>query len=145
MPGAHDVNTGMQLFWFFLQFRGRISRAPFLLGFLLILVVQLFCLYRVVMAAPDLAMEESLLRLLNALPANDAQRFWMEVFSIIGLVTAFPMIALHVKRFHDFGLSGLLAFLAFMPVLNLVTVLALSVTRGTPGPNKFGARTNDVG
>lgn len=139
------MTTGGQIFWFFLQFRGRISRAPFLLGFLLLLVIQLFFLYRVVMAAPDTTMEESLLRLINALPVNDAQRLWMELFSIIGLVTAVPMAAIHVKRLHDFGVTGLVAFIAFIPIVNMVALLALSVTRGTPGPNKYGAETNAVG
>jgi uncharacterized membrane protein YhaH (DUF805 family) len=133
------------MLWFFLQFRGRISRAPFLLGFLLILLVQLFFVYRVTMAVPGMPLNESVFRMMYALPANDTQRMWMEILSVVGFATAIPMTAIHVKRLHDVGLTGLVAFLAFVPVVNLVVFLALCVTRGTSGPNKYGSRVNDLG
>jgi uncharacterized membrane protein YhaH (DUF805 family) len=126
----------------FLSLTGRLSRAPYLLGVLLILVIQLFFLYRVVMAVPGTSLEENLARIVEGAPATPAQQFWMESFSLAGLATAFPMVAITVKRLHDLGRSGWIAVLAFFPFLNLLTIILLSALPGTQGPNRYGSATN---
>lgn len=136
------MNPRGQLFWFFLRFGGRISRAPFVLGFLLILVIQLFFLYRVATAVPGQFLNETLLRMMNGIPADENQRFWMEMFSFVGIATAFPMAAIHVKRLHDVGATGFLALFAFVPFLNLLAFAILGIMPGTAGPNRFGREPN---
>ncbi|GAA3113086.1 hypothetical protein GCM10010520_66570 [Rhizobium viscosum] len=70
-------------------------------------------------------------------------------FSIIGglyaLATILPMIALMVRRFHDRNISGWwilgLIVLCFVPLINIIaiiTMIVITVLRGTEGPNKFG-------
>jgi uncharacterized membrane protein YhaH (DUF805 family) len=130
------------LLWMFLSLTGRISRAPYLLGVLLILVIQLFFLYRVVMSAPGMSLEENLARIMAGAPATPTQQFWMESFSLVGLATAFPMAAITVKRLHDLGRTGWIALVAFLPFLNLLSIVLLSALPGTVGPNRYGSVPN---
>ena len=98
------------------SFAGRINRAKFWLGLLIINLVAVAVLFAA------LAMEADML------PARLVMVF-------IGLN---PALAVAAKRFHDRGDPGFLAILIFVPLLNLLTLLYLGIAPGTPGANAYG-------
>ncbi|MGU3400524.1 DUF805 domain-containing protein [Brucellaceae bacterium D45D] len=66
--------------------------------------------------------------------------------AIFMLALIIPILALQIRRFHDYNLSGwwylLLVVLGFIPyvgILASIAILVISVLKGTDGPNKFGA------
>lgn len=57
---------------------------------------------------------------------------------VLGYVALlYVQIMLAIKRSHDFDVTGWLALLAFVPLLNL----AFLFVPGTDGPNRFGRKT----
>ena len=115
-----------RLFWLFFRFSGRISRAAFLLGGLLLAVIQAFCLYRFAMVPEDSA----------------EGRLWATAFMLIVLVSMWSSVALGAKRLHDMGKPGALAVSLFIPVVSIIAFIALCFIPGTPGPNKYGFNPN---
>ena len=66
--------------------------------------------------------------------------FWvlyalMMIWSIALIV---PMIAVHVRRFHDQDKSGWFYLLNFVPCVGGLVVLYFMIMPGTEGPNRFG-------
>ncbi len=58
---------------------------------------------------------------------------------LVNLVFLWPLIALSVKRQHDFDFSGWWALIHFVPAVgSLFLLLADGALPGTPGPNRFG-------
>ncbi|PDT04970.1 DUF805 domain-containing protein [Rhizobium chutanense] len=73
----------------------------------------------------------------------------VEALAVIGglfiLTILLPLISLQVRRFHDRNISGwwylALIVLGMVPTIGSVSglaITALSVLRGTDGPNRFG-------
>ena len=118
-----DVN---QLIWLFFRFSGRISRAAFFLGGLLLAIIQAFFLYRFAMVPED----------------SPEGRLWSTAFMLIVLVSMWSSVALGAKRLHDMGRPGVLAVTLFIPVVSIIAFIALCAFPGTPGPNEHGPRTN---
>lgn len=58
------------------------------------------------------------------------------VFSVLMLL---PGLAVAARRLHDTDRSGWWLLLAFVPVIGVVVLLWWACTRGTQGPNRFGA------
>lgn len=114
------------LFWLFFGVSGRVSRAAYFLAGLLLAVVQAFFLYRSVIAQ-------------NA--GLDASS-WEAAFAATFFVSLWSNVALGVKRLHDMDRPGFIAVALFVPVVSIVAFLALCFFPGTPGPNKYGSRTN---
>jgi len=55
------------------------------------------------------------------------------------LIFLWPLIAVSVKRQHDFNFSGWWALIHFVPVVgSLVLIIVDGIMPGTPGPNRFG-------
>ena len=55
------------------------------------------------------------------------------------LVFLWPLIAVSVKRQHDFNFSGWWALIHFVPAVGSLLLLAVDgAMPGTPGPNRFG-------
>ena len=117
---------GKQLTWLFFRFTGRISRAAFFLGGLLLAVIQAFFLYRFAMVPED----------------SPEGRLWSTAFMLIVLVSMWSSVALGAKRLHDMGRPGVLAVSLFIPVVSIVAFIALCAFPGTPGPNQYGPQTN---
>jgi len=65
------------------------------------------------------------------------------LFAIIALVfqlaVLIPTISVSVRRLHDHDKSGWWLLIALVPIVGALYLLFLFVTRGTSGPNRFGA------
>lgn len=64
---------------------------------------------------------------------------------IIYLALIIPFIAVTVRRFHDYNLSGwwvlavfLLSMIPFVGIVAGIGMLVICCLKGTQGPNKFG-------
>lgn len=106
--------------WLFFGLSGRIGRAAYFLGGLLMLVVQMFFFYRV-----SLEVEGSA-----------ASGAWATAFLIVVLAATWSNFALAAKRFHDLGKPA--AFAAISLVAGFILVIVLSLIKGDPGPNRYG-------
>jgi uncharacterized membrane protein YhaH (DUF805 family) len=114
-----------QLTWLFFGFSGRIDRRVYALCGLLLYLARFFAVYRIYAAGEDQA----------------AMTFWGGVFLIFMGISILSHIALTVKRLHDIDRPGW--FAAFFFVGDILLVIALSIPNGTPGPNRYGERTNE--
>ncbi|TGQ74372.1 MAG: DUF805 domain-containing protein [Mesorhizobium sp.] len=113
-------------FWFFLKTSGRVSRAAYFLGQLLLAIIQLFPLYH-----------------FNLLPEGSPEsEVWLSIFVLVLLATVWPTIVLNVKRLHDLGRPGVFMLVLFVPLVQLVAILLLYLYPGQPGPNRYGRQTN---
>ena len=65
------------------------------------------------------------------------------VFIAFLLVLMMPSIAVTVRRLHDLGFTGWLMLVCFIPYAGGIVLLVLMVTRGTRGPNRYGADSLD--
>lgn len=78
----------------------------------------------------------------------------MIVFGIFALGIILPSIAVTVRRFHDYNLSGwwylgaiVAGFIPFVGFLASIAAFVITVLKGTDGPNNFGPdplRTSDA-
>jgi uncharacterized membrane protein YhaH (DUF805 family) len=115
-----------QLFWLFFRFSGRVSRAAYFLGGLLLAVLQAFLLYR-----------------FTLVPQESAEgQVWATAFWAVMLISVWSNVALGVKRLHDLDKPGIIAAALFIPVISIIAFLVLCFLPGTPGPNRYGVRTN---
>jgi uncharacterized membrane protein YhaH (DUF805 family) len=55
------------------------------------------------------------------------------------LATILPNIAISVRRLHDLDRSGWWIFLGLIPLVGGIILLIWYCTKGTDGPNRFGA------
>lgn len=61
------------------------------------------------------------------------------VIFLISLALIIPGIAVSVRRLHDTGRSGWFLLLALIPIVGAILLLVWMCSRGTEGPNRFGA------
>ncbi|MFJ1212892.1 DUF805 domain-containing protein [Burkholderia pyrrocinia] len=61
------------------------------------------------------------------------------VIFLVSLALIIPGIAVSVRRLHDTGRSGWFLLLALIPVVGAILLLVWMCSRGTAGPNRFGA------
>lgn len=115
-----------QLIWLFFQTSGRVSRAAYFLAGLLLAIIQAFFLYRMVMAQDA------------GLPSGG----WENAFVVSFFISLWSNVALGIKRLHDFDKPGIIAVALFIPAVSIVAFVVLCLFPGTPGPNKYGVRTN---
>ncbi|WP_394889113.1 DUF805 domain-containing protein [Mesorhizobium sp. AaZ16] len=115
-----------QLFWLFFRFSGRVSRAAYFLAGMLLAIVQAFLLYR-----------------FTLVPQGSTEgQLWAMAFWAVVLVSIWSNVALGVKRLHDIDRPGIIAASLFIPVISIIAFLVLCIFPGTPGPNRYGAATN---
>lgn len=127
MAPLADTNAGrIDWFWFFLRFNGRVNRAAFLLGGLLLGVLAMFPFYRFILVPPQ---------------SGEAQ-FWASLFYLVILPSLWVQAALGVKRLHDMGKPGLAAVSLFVFPISLIAFVVLCVFPGEPGPNQYGRSAN---
>ncbi|RWA71934.1 MAG: DUF805 domain-containing protein [Mesorhizobium sp.] len=112
--------------WLFFKTSGRVSRAAYFLGGLLVALVQAFPLYR-----------------FTLVPEGSAEsNMWSFVFFLTFLASLWSNVVLAVKRLHDFDKPGIAALVLFVPVVSIVAFLVLCLFPGQAGPNRYGSRTN---
>jgi uncharacterized membrane protein YhaH (DUF805 family) len=120
----------------FTSFEGRINRAKWWLGVVVLLVIEWivaavfgmgFGRNMMTMGPEDMAAME------QALSA-----MWLPLV-IIGLIFLWPTLAVYVKRWHDRGKSGWWTLIGLVPVIGGIWILVeLGCLAGTDGPNQYG-------
>lgn len=58
---------------------------------------------------------------------------------LVGLALLLPTLAVSVRRLHDIDRTGWWLFIALVPIVGAILLLVWACTRGTRGPNRFGA------
>jgi uncharacterized membrane protein YhaH (DUF805 family) len=112
--------------WLFFRFDGRISRVPFLLGLLLLGVLQVFPFYRFMLVPPE-SVEAGV---------------WSIIFLFIAVTSVMGMFAITAKRLHDLGRNGVEALVLMIPIASTIAIVYLCLAPGNDGPNRFGRETN---
>ncbi|MGS1095233.1 DUF805 domain-containing protein [Aquamicrobium terrae] len=112
--------------WLFFSVSGRVSRAAYFLGGMLVAVVQAFPLYRFTLA-PE---------------GSPESMMWSTLFMVAFLASLWSNVALAVKRLHDLDKTGFIAVILFVPVVSIVAFLVLCLFPGQPGPNRYGKQPN---
>jgi uncharacterized membrane protein YhaH (DUF805 family) len=115
------------------SFEGRIGRARFWLGVVLVVLVSmafgfvggLLDLLPVDPQSGEIAAEVGALSLLYAL--------------IMVVTVAYAQLAVYAKRFHDRGKSAWWVLIAFVPVIGFLwIIIELGLLPGDAGPNAYG-------
>jgi uncharacterized membrane protein YhaH (DUF805 family) len=127
--------------WYFLSFRGRISRQEFLLGYLGLVIVNAV----LIRTWTNLTIPQ--VRYYSGRDTDHSHE-WTILLTL--LINFWPLAAVFVKRLHDLNVSGwwMLATLIIAPVSSatnvsiwiivLLVVAILSLLTGTSGANRFG-------
>ena len=113
--------------WFFFSPSGRLSRGPYALSILFWFSLQFASIGQ--MFAGDRLNADGLL-ILGFL-----------ALIVVALVSVVSMVMLTIKRVHDLGHPGLLAFLLFVPVISFFALFFFLLFPSGP-PNDYGARPN---
>ncbi|ALX10224.1 hypothetical protein P350_01005 [Burkholderia cepacia JBK9] len=61
------------------------------------------------------------------------------ILCLVSLALLIPGIAVSVRRLHDTGRSGWFLLIALIPIVGGILLLVWMCSRGTEGPNRFGA------
>jgi uncharacterized membrane protein YhaH (DUF805 family) len=118
----------------FTSFEGRINRAKWWLGLVILIIVQWIVWY-VVASALGVG------SLTSGDPAQIEQAMsdaWLPI-GIVALLLLYPSLALYTKRWHDRGKSGWWTLIGLVPVIGGIWILIeLGILAGTSGPNQYG-------
>ena len=64
---------------------------------------------------------------------------YFDIFLVLYLLILVLLFSLHVRRFHDLGMSGWYMLSLFIPVVNLIMfIFYLLLTPGEENSNKYG-------
>ena len=115
------------------SFEGRISRQPFWLSVLALIIVQW-----IVMIVIGLVFGTSMMNAMDpavdSMPMSAMLPFW-----IVLLAFLYPALAVYTKRWHDRGKSGWWTLILLIPFIGFIWFLVeCGFLRGTEGPNQFG-------
>ena len=122
------MSTG-SLLW---SYEGRIGRARFWLGVLLVILMSIAL---------------GIIGSLFGIPIDSSRGVVVEEISAAGalyllaafVAVAYAQLAVYVKRFHDRGKTGWWVLIAFVPVIGFFWILIeLGMLPGDPGPNAYG-------
>lgn len=113
--------------WFFFSPSGRLSRGPYALGILFWFALQ--C--------------ASVGQLLEGSRVNSDPLLIIGFLALVisGLVGAVSMVMLSIKRVHDIGHPGLLAFLIFVPAVSFFALVFFLIFPSGPA-NAYGSWSN---
>lgn len=120
-----DRDPGMA--WFFFSPSGRVSRGPYALGLLFWFALQFAAIGQ--MFAGERLNSDGLLVL------------GFLALIVVGLVGTVSMVMLTIKRAHDLGHPGMLAFLIVVPVVSFFALIFFLLFPPGP-PNDYGHHTN---
>jgi len=122
-----DMEQEPSRVWFFFSPSGRLSRGPYALGILFWFSLQ-FASIGQLFAGQRLHSDGILILGFLALV-------------IIALLSVVSMVMLTIKRVHDIGHPGLLAFLIFVPVVSFFALVFFLLFPSGP-PNDYGYHAN---
>ena len=109
--------------WLFFGLSGRISPSVALLAGLLISTIMAIPFYQITKLGPETP---------EAVP-------WGLLALCLMPLTLWTSFAVGAKRFHDFGKPSALAIIC---TIGLLPFIILFFIKGDPGPNRYGAATN---
>ena len=120
------------------SFEGRISRKPFWLSILALVIVEwiVILVFGLVLGTsmmggldPNMAPDEA---------ASAAMKAMIPLWIVL-LLFLYPSLALYTKRWHDRGKSGWWTLIGLVPIIGGIWLLVeLGFLRGIEGPNQFG-------
>jgi uncharacterized membrane protein YhaH (DUF805 family) len=120
------------------SFEGRISRQPFWLSILALIIVQWIVMIILSMVL-GISMMGGMDPNMNPEAAASAEMTGMMPLIIISLIFVYPALAIYAKRWHDRGKSGWWTLIGLVPVIGGIWLLVeLGFLRGTEGPNQYG-------
>jgi uncharacterized membrane protein YhaH (DUF805 family) len=61
------------------------------------------------------------------------------ISTIWSLATLLPTIAVGARRLHDIDRTGWWLLISFIPLIGWIVLIVFFASRGTAGPNRFGA------
>jgi uncharacterized membrane protein YhaH (DUF805 family) len=116
------------------SFEGRINRAKWWLGLLILVIVQWIVWYIIAMTmGVDMMGSSDPAQMEQALTAMGIPLL------IISLIFLYPSLALYTKRWHDRGKSGWWTLIILIPIIGGIwALIELGILRGTVGPNQYG-------
>ena len=114
------------LTWLFFGWSGRLSRAPFALGWAFWLMLLSAALARIIIVPKE----------------DPSFLLWSFVFVGMALVSTVSSVLLTVKRLHDMNLPLPLIICLFIPAISFFALFAFMVWPGTNGPNAYGNLPN---
>jgi uncharacterized membrane protein YhaH (DUF805 family) len=116
--GRENAVNDIDWAWLFFSFEGRINRAKFWLG-----IVVLWAIVWVLA--------------IIAAAANSG--FLWGLVAILGVVIIWPSLALSIKRWHDRNKSGWWVLIGLVPIIGgLWALIETGFLPGTIGPNEYG-------
>jgi uncharacterized membrane protein YhaH (DUF805 family) len=131
-PGSICRRYAMSISSLLWSFEGRIGRAKFWLGFLLILIMS--AILGSLAGIFGVTVEQG--RGIVVEELGFAGALYLLAASILVL---YSQLAVYTKRFHDRGKSGWWVLIAFVPVVGFLWILIeLGMLAGDPGPNAYG-------
>lgn len=116
------------------SFEGRINRAKWWLGILILVIAQWIVWYIIAMTMGiDMMGSGDPAQMEQAMAAASIPLI------IVSLIFLYPTLALYTKRWHDRGKSGWWTLIILIPLIGQIWVLIeLGILRGTVGPNQYG-------
>jgi uncharacterized membrane protein YhaH (DUF805 family) len=122
-----DMEREPSRVWFFFSPSGRLSRGPYALGILFWFALQ-FAAIGQLFAGQRLHSDGILILGFLAM-------------LVVALLSVISMVMLTIKRVHDIGHPGLIAFLIFVPVVSFFALLFFLLFPSGP-PNDYGSYAN---
>ncbi len=120
--------------YLFTSFEGRISRQPFWLSVLALMIIEW-----IVIIVLSLALGTSMMGGMAPDEAASAAMTAMIPMWIVILIFLYPSLAIYAKRWHDRGKSGWWTLICLVPIIGGIWLLVeLGFLRGTEGPNQYG-------
>lgn len=117
---------GSSLTWLFFGWSGRLSRAPFALGWAFWLMLLSAALTQIVIVPKE----------------DPSFLFWSFVFVGVGIASTVSSVLLTIKRLHDMNLPVPLIICLFIPAISFFALIAFLVWPGTNGANDYGRVPN---
>jgi len=129
-----SANIAPGLFWAFASPIGRMSREPYWLCFLSLTLIFAIPLRIWILSSPVPPEPEALIAG-DYLSSNP-------LFPIVYFITHWFILAILIKRLQDLGQSGFFALLVFVPLLDIIMVIALGLLPSQAVPNRHGPLPN---
>lgn len=120
--------------WLLFNPIGRVSREPYWLGFALVWALMGIP-FNIWIRTIDFSGGIEELALADFVESN-------ALIPILLFAVQWVELALVIKRLQDRGLTGLLAILVFVPVINVLFIIAMGLIPGEDGPNRYGPYSN---